>query len=105
MVQRCSLVLLYGCDLDCDPQRAYLWGWEAVRTRQGRGGENPPLVGDIRPLRNTPLQLREERGRSEFLTAASQPVVWSVVCGGAVMGLWVWGELWQRHPACPDGAR
>lgn len=20
------------------------------------------------------------------------------------MGRWVWGELWQRHPACPDGA-
>lgn len=83
MVQRCSLILFYGCDLECDPHRAYLWGWEEVGTRQGMGGENPPLVGDIRPLRNTPLQLREERGRRQFLTACSQPVVWSVVRGGA----------------------
>lgn len=37
-----SLVLLYGCDLDCDLQRAYLWGWEQLgQDKVGVGKTHP----------------------------------------------------------------
>lgn len=30
-----SDALLPGCDLECDPKRAYFWRWEEARSRQG----------------------------------------------------------------------